>query len=90
MWRLDIEFGLQRLIRCNPTQLRLFTEVPEKYVNFLHPISELQLEYATSSLYTDLFVHVYDYLRIYSPNLIKVSFREETTVKRILNSKESS
>ncbi|XP_022087837.1 arachidonate 5-lipoxygenase-like isoform X2 [Acanthaster planci] len=31
MWRSDIEFGLQRLIRCNPTQIRLFTEVPEKF-----------------------------------------------------------
>ncbi|XP_038044498.1 polyunsaturated fatty acid 5-lipoxygenase-like isoform X2 [Patiria miniata] len=31
MWRSDIEFGLQRLIRCNPTQLKLFTEVPEKF-----------------------------------------------------------
>ncbi|XP_022087867.1 arachidonate 5-lipoxygenase-like isoform X2 [Acanthaster planci] len=30
-WRSDIEFGLQRLIRCNPTQIRLFTEVPEKF-----------------------------------------------------------
>ncbi|XP_033639994.1 arachidonate 5-lipoxygenase-like [Asterias rubens] len=31
MWKSDVEFGLQRLIRCNPTQIRLFKEIPEKF-----------------------------------------------------------
>ncbi|XP_071482806.1 arachidonate 12-lipoxygenase, 12R-type-like, partial [Diadema antillarum] len=30
-WRSDKEFGYQRLTGCNPTQIRLCTEIPEKF-----------------------------------------------------------
>ncbi|XP_033639708.1 arachidonate 5-lipoxygenase-like [Asterias rubens] len=30
-WRSDLEFGSQRLVSCNPTQIRLCTEIPDNF-----------------------------------------------------------